>query len=103
MTTPYPRVEEFLLKESEPLRKAYDNSAKEIGELERYTLLATGAIWSLHSRSHMLREVELSSSTPGTTCVRSTTEKRSGRKTLRGLRSIPVYGQRTCELVLPDR
>jgi hypothetical protein len=37
---------EYLLKESEHLKKVYDESAKEISILERYALVATGAIWS---------------------------------------------------------
>jgi hypothetical protein len=40
------KAEGFLLKEAEQLRNLYMASAKEIGSLERYTLIATGAIWS---------------------------------------------------------
>jgi hypothetical protein len=36
----------FLLSEAEYLRKVYYDSDKEIGVLERYALVASGAIWS---------------------------------------------------------
>jgi hypothetical protein len=46
MTTLTPRGEDYLLREAEQLRNLYADSIKEIAMLERYTLLATGAIWS---------------------------------------------------------
>ena len=39
-------VEKYLLKEAEFLRNIYNERAKETRLLERYSLLATGAIWS---------------------------------------------------------
>ena len=46
MSAPTADYQGYLLKEAEQLRTFYIDSAKEIGTLERYTLIATGAIWS---------------------------------------------------------
>jgi hypothetical protein len=39
-------LSEYLVKESEHVRKVYDDRINQTRTLERYSLLATGAIWS---------------------------------------------------------
>jgi hypothetical protein len=39
-------ITEYIIKESEHVRKVYDDRINQTRTLERYSLLATGAIWS---------------------------------------------------------
>ncbi len=39
-------ITEFLMKEAEYIRKAYDERVSQTRALERYALLSTGIVWS---------------------------------------------------------
>lgn len=59
MQTEFPNFQEYLIKESEHVRKVYDDRVSQTRSLERFSLLATGVIWSWCATNYELATVKI--------------------------------------------
>ncbi len=59
MQTENINLSEYIIKESEHVRKAYDDRVSQTRALERYSLLSTGIIWSWCATNYDLPTVKI--------------------------------------------